>query len=92
MHIGTATLARTRKRFVEEGLEAALSERPRAGARRKLEGKQEALLVALACGAPTCGLSSKRPANPGGSLFRWRMPTSNHPQTAGGDYILMVHL
>ncbi len=52
MHIGTATLARTRKRFVEEGLEAALSERPRAGARRKLEGKQEALLVALACSAP----------------------------------------
>jgi transposase len=52
LHSGTATVERTRKRFVEEGLEAALSERPRAGARRKLEGKQEAFLVALACSAP----------------------------------------
>jgi transposase len=52
LHSGTATVKRTRQRFVEEGLEAALSERPRAGGRRKLEGKQEALLVALACSVP----------------------------------------
>ena len=50
--IGTATVERTRKRFVEEGLEAALDERPRPGGQRKLEGKQEALLVALACSTP----------------------------------------
>lgn len=44
------TVERVRKRFVEEGLEAALSERPRpAGAARKLDGRQEALLMALAC-------------------------------------------
>jgi transposase len=43
------TVERTRKRFVEEGLEAALSEKPRPGARRKLDGHQEAYLVALAC-------------------------------------------
>ncbi len=52
LHIGTATVERTRKRFVEEGLEAALAERPRPGGRRKLEGKQEAFLSALACSAP----------------------------------------
>jgi transposase len=52
LHIGTATVERTRKRFVEEGLEAALAERPRPGGRRKLEGKQEAFLIALACSAP----------------------------------------
>jgi transposase len=52
LHIGTATAERTRKRFVEEGLEAALNERPRAGGQRKLAGKQEALLVALACSTP----------------------------------------
>jgi transposase len=52
LHIGTATVERTRKRFVEEGLEATLNERPRAGGRRKLEGKQEAFLIALACSAP----------------------------------------
>ena len=50
--LGLRRLERTRKRFVEEGLEAALNERPRAGGQRKLAGKQEALLVALACSTP----------------------------------------
>ena len=31
LHLGIATVERTRKRFVEEGLEAALTERPRPG-------------------------------------------------------------
>ncbi len=31
LHIGTATVERTRKHYVEEGLEAALHERPRPG-------------------------------------------------------------
>jgi putative transposase len=52
LHLGTATVERTRKRFVEEGLEAALAERPRPGGRRKLEGKPEAFLIALACSTP----------------------------------------
>jgi transposase len=46
---------RTRQRFVEEELEAALSERPRPGQPRKLNGKKEALLVALACSDPPKG-------------------------------------
>jgi putative transposase len=29
LHIGVATVERTRRRFVEEGLESALRERPR---------------------------------------------------------------
>lgn len=45
---GDATVERTRKRFVEEGL-GALNERPRPGARAKLEGTQQAHLIALAC-------------------------------------------
>ncbi len=49
------TVERVRKRFVEEGLEAALSERPRPGAARKLDGHQEAYLVALACSDPPQG-------------------------------------
>jgi transposase len=52
LHIGIATVERIRKRFVEEGLDAALSERPRPGGQRKLAGKQEAFLIALACSAP----------------------------------------
>ncbi len=52
-----STVERVRERFVEEGLEAALSERPRIGGalRRKLDGKGEAYLVALACSEPPVG-------------------------------------
>ena len=49
------SLERLRKRFVEEGLAAALAERPRPGARRALDGRQEAHLVALACTTPPGG-------------------------------------
>jgi transposase len=49
------TIEGIRKRFVEEGLEAALSERPRPGAARKLDGRGEAHLLALACSAPPGG-------------------------------------
>ncbi len=38
LHIGTATVERTRKRFVEGGLERALNESPRPGGKRKLLG------------------------------------------------------
>ena len=50
-----STVERTRKRFVEGGLERALNESPRPGGRRKLTGKQEAYLVALACSDPPEG-------------------------------------
>jgi transposase len=52
LHAGMATVERVRKRFVEQGLEAALTERPRPGGRRKLDGRTEAFLVALACSTP----------------------------------------
>ena len=51
---GVATIERLRRRFVEEGLASALS--PYRGGKRiyerKLEGAQEAHLIALACSAP----------------------------------------
>ena len=50
-----STIYRTKRRFVEAGVAAALSERPRRGAARKLTGKEEALLVATACSAPPAG-------------------------------------
>jgi transposase len=50
--VGLSTVARTRQRYVEGGVEEALHERPRRGAPPKLDSKQEALLVALACSAP----------------------------------------
>lgn len=51
---GFATVERTRKRFVEEGL-GCLNERPRRGQAPKLTGKQEAHLVAIACSTPPEG-------------------------------------
>jgi transposase len=44
-----STVERTRRRFAREGLEAALTDKPRSGAPAKLDGKQEAMIVALAC-------------------------------------------
>ncbi len=52
---GLSTVARTRQRFVEEGLEAALVDRPRPGAAPKLGPKQQAMVVALACTRPPAG-------------------------------------
>ncbi len=53
--VGDSTVYRTKRRFVEGNLAAALSEEPRPGARRKLTGKEEALLVATACSKPPAG-------------------------------------
>ncbi len=47
--VGPSTVSRVRQRFVEGGLERALNDRPRPGQRRKLDGKQEAHLLAVAC-------------------------------------------
>ena len=55
LHLSVSRVHRTRQRFVEEGLTAALNEQPRAGRRRSLTGKQEALIVALACSTPPRG-------------------------------------
>lgn len=43
------TVERIRKRYVEGGLDKALNEDPRPGARKKLDGRAEAHLIALAC-------------------------------------------
>jgi transposase len=56
LEVHETTVARVRQRFVEEGLEAAL--RPHSSTRqyvRKLDGKTEAHLIALACGPVPAG-------------------------------------
>jgi len=55
VHVGVATVERTRKRFVTEGLAAALTERRRPGGQPKLRGKDEAFLIATACSTPPSG-------------------------------------
>ena len=54
--VSVATIERVRQRFVEEGLETALSPRPpRRLYVRKLDGEAEAWLIALACSPPLEG-------------------------------------
>ncbi len=55
LSVGTATVQRTRQKFVEGGLEWALNERHRPGGKLKLEGSQEAFVVALAHSEPPEG-------------------------------------
>ena len=53
VEVSQPTVSRVRKQYVEEGLEAALNRRPpNREYHRKLDGKQEARLVALACSEP----------------------------------------
>jgi transposase len=47
--VTTNTVARVRQRFVARGPDGAVSEQTRRGAPPRLDGKQEALVIALAC-------------------------------------------
>ena len=49
LEIGRATVQRVRKRYCQKGLDHALNELPRPGAKPRLDGRQAAYLVALAC-------------------------------------------
>lgn len=49
------TVANVRQRFVEQGLEAAVNRKKLPPRLRKLDGAQEARLVAVACGPPPEG-------------------------------------
>ena len=55
LKIGLSTVGRVRTRSVKEGLESVLNERARPGQKRKLNGKQEAHRVAIACSEPPEG-------------------------------------
>jgi transposase len=55
LQTSVATVERIRERFVLGGVDYALTEEPRVGAPCKLDGKQEAFLIALACSTPPEG-------------------------------------
>jgi transposase len=56
VEVGTATVERVRKRFVEEGLGASLDpHRPDKPREHKIDGEVEAHLVAIACSSPPEG-------------------------------------
>jgi transposase len=55
VEVSIPTIERVRKRAVAEGIEAAVTDRPRPPRRGKLDGAQEARLTALACSTPPSG-------------------------------------
>jgi transposase len=56
VEISLSSVHRVRQAFVEEGLEAALYRKKPTGRQyRKLDGDQEARLIAIACSAPPAG-------------------------------------
>jgi transposase len=56
VEVSQPTVSRVRKQYVQEGLEAALNRRPPTREYvRKLDGEQEAKLIALACSKPPKG-------------------------------------
>jgi transposase len=56
LDVGLSTVERTRRKFVERGLEGAIkNRRPRREYPRKLDGRAEAHLIALVCGPAPAG-------------------------------------
>lgn len=55
LEVERTTVWRTRKRYLEEGLEKALQEKERSGQPKKYGVKQEAEIIALACSDPPQG-------------------------------------
>ena len=77
-HTSIPTIGRVRRICVEHGLERALDGKdPEREYPRKLEGKGEAQLIALCCGAAPQGPRRRRPgqvgAGEGASRARWTL-------------------
>ena len=91
VRVSVRTIERVRQRFVEEGLEAAL--RPRPSPRvyaRKLDGAQEAKLVALACSEPPEGKSAGRCGSWPNGWWNWRS-CPNSPRDGAPDAKKRTH-
>lgn len=55
LNVCLATIFGIRRRYSQEGLEAAISERPRSGQPPKFKGKAAAKITAIACSTPPTG-------------------------------------
>ena len=55
MYVSEQTIRRTRQRFAQEGLQAALEDKPHPATGSELDEKQEARIIALACSEPPAG-------------------------------------
>ena len=55
LYVSEQTIRRTRLRFAQEGLQAALEDKPHPTSGSELGEKQEAHIIALACSEPPAG-------------------------------------
>jgi transposase len=55
LRVHVSTVERTRLRYVEGGIELAVQDRPHPPKQPKLNGQQEAFLIATACSQAPCG-------------------------------------
>lgn len=55
--VSQGTVSNLKKRYFEGGITGALHDKPRPGAKRKVDGEVEAHLIALACSDPPEGYS-----------------------------------
>jgi transposase len=55
LYVSEQTIRRTRQRFAQEGLQAALEDKPHPAIGSELDEKQEARIIALACSEPPAG-------------------------------------
>jgi transposase len=55
LYASEQTIRRTRLRFAQEGLQAALEDKPHPATGSELDDKQEARIIALACSDPPAG-------------------------------------
>lgn len=53
--VSVRPIERVRQRFVEEGLDVDIKQRPGSGRKRKMQGEYEAHLIALRCSEPPVG-------------------------------------
>ncbi|KZX15085.1 hypothetical protein MBCUR_03200 [Methanobrevibacter curvatus] len=55
LDIGVSTIAKIKKRYLDEGLESALNDKPRSGQPKKYDVEKETEIIALACTDPPKG-------------------------------------
>ena len=55
LYVSEQTIRRTRLRFAQEGLQAALEDKPHPASGSTLDEKQEAHIIAVACSEPPVG-------------------------------------
>src|SRR5215510_11354403 len=55
LYVSEQTIRRTRQRFVQEGVQVALEDKPHPATGSELDEKQEAHIIALACSEPPVG-------------------------------------